>query len=351
MARTIPATPVTLPNPEGFAPTKQIHSGVGLSGGFQDLAQNINLACSTGHCGPVVQQCWSDSQFSTAVGSAYLPQCRWRIPTISYDHVTLNCSVYASSSTKVGEVTFIGGTTSTIVIGSAAFKWFDTTISVNTTNDLEDVFLYTEGAVDIITVKLSYEGLGTGSWPAADGALPSGVLTLWPLEEDYIPLDDDEFDDDKPLSSDLGQYMADNVSLLDTRHKVHFSFAGMESLSKPMEPYPHRVMVPVKKGGTSVDVHVYATPSASTTTELYIKHGAGSSNGLSGFSTANSNVSTLSIPSGGSPGWYSTTITLIDDRTAEAPSRYPGFTRLEFLPEIVSGVAIHDIWSITVVGE
>jgi len=386
MARTIPAPPYVPITPATKIPGIQVFGGdAGFGGHWFDMARNLNLGYATGHAQNVFAQGWSESQFTFGT-NAWTHQCSWAIPELTTDHVTLVCSVFASSSSSDGEVRFksvnAGVTSAAIVVNVAAGseQWFDVTLSVAAgfAPGYEIIQMETYGNLLIHNVMAKYQDLAPASnYPTSDDALAAGRADV------YVPMDDAELTDDKPLSSDLGFYLSDNIENLDERVKVYHSFAGVKDSSTspnafPMLPYPHRVVVPIKAGGTTVKVWVLAQNDLTDDFYIYVlKHGPSKTS--TDDTPANQNepsvrpryeqdtlmyaallnpqdggqVTRIKIPQASvstTIKWYDADIFLPDVIQYGAPG-YPGFVDLAFMPGIPLGTASTlEVWGLAVWG-
>jgi len=360
MSRILPKPDdINLPSSERFIPGTKVFSGEDVAGCVREVVGIQNLGHATGFAGPLVQQCWADGQFSPSTGAVKTLQCRWKIPTPAEAFDTVKVSVYAKSATTTGVVTFdsiTAASLSIVNVNNAAFAWFDGTLTVDTGASTEEITLSTTQDVEIVTVLIQYPDVQDGSaWPTNDGELEAGKSGY------YTPLDTREVDDDHPLSADLGQLMTDNINALSARDRVYLNFSGLDpnGLDKPMETYPHRTIVPVKRGGTELDVYIYAE-GFTLDYNLYIKHGPGDARSLYQANVNDNeppNITILTIAGQPvpAPAWYTTTVTLREGLDADAPGRYPGFVSLEILPQniVVLGVSYPrvKIYSATIIGE
>ena len=285
MARTIPAVPLTqTAESTAMAPGSSIIAGTsaGALGRVLDLAKLANLAYSTVCAHPVWAQAWPDGQATQgATAGAYVLQTAVRIPELSAQHTTLTVSIYAASPSGTGLVRFraVNAATNVVLAPAVAAGWVQGTLSVagGFGPGYEQVEMDWQDDVTVYSVRVIYEHIDpTGLWPAADGALPAGILDT--IGVDTYAMDTVEVSAERPLTAAALEKLNAIVTSVASRKRTIVAAAApiacAPALAEPTVAYiPHRCAV-ITDDARTVRIYAQATEIAGLGTYLIVMAGA-----------------------------------------------------------------------------
>jgi len=345
MARAIPALPVVPAEPRRFAPRLPILSGQATSakdvGHWNDLAREVNLDIATGNASVVFEQAWPDAQFQVVSG-VFTHRIRFAIPPLSGYHTAVRCSVFGNSGPG-GTVRFQGTNAASLVdiVLPAVQAWTDSAgphlaVVFAGAVPFEEITVQTNGTANVDIIKVEFLDINPGGfWPALDDALAVGPVPG--SANGANPMDDSETAPDKPLSSDLGVNILNNLRDLEARERVYYNIAGFDpglpiATDSVISTYPHRVVVPViaeRDPAVKLTVAIYGDANGGDF-DVWVQR-SGSDYGIS--SVVPGNVVTLSFSSPFGQ-WKFFEVELTGGRDFNAPNWYRGMTTLAVRPSL-----------------
>ncbi len=349
MARAIPALPVVPAEPRRFAPRLPILSGQGTVpaddvGHWRDMAREVNLSLATGNASVVFEQWWTDAQFHVNSG-AFVFRTRVAIPPLSGYHTLVRLSVWGSTP-AAGVVRFRGINAVSLVDIAlpGVLAWTDSigpahlAVVFAGAPSYEEITIETTGSCQVDAIKMEYLDINTGGfWPALDDALPAGPVPGSAFGAN--PMDDAEVGVDKPLSSDVGINILNNLRDLEARERVYLNIAGFDpgliAVDEVIGAFPHRLTVPVlaaRQPKVELTVAVYSVGTGGAF-DLYVQRSENDSFHDISAIPPGGDVATITIPATVA-GWDFFTVELTGGRDFQpCPGYYHGLTTLAIRPE------------------
>lgn len=277
-SRFLPGGTDGLPNVTKLATGVAIRAGdsatAGDEGRVYDLAMAANLAYATTCADTIWAQSWYGTQFTSALASPQTQRCIIRTESISSQHTTVRCSVYASSPSATGVITFRGvnaGTNVAIPI-LAPFAWYSGTLSVagGFGPGYEEIALDTTDDVTVESVSVRWlPADASGLWPGAAGALAAGAL-----ETGVYAMDDTEIDPDYPYSAAWLAKMEAMLTHINGRKRPVLAASAVASLSAFDVGIICHQMPYLSDNSRSMRARAYAGPSAAGPYRLHVSGAA-----------------------------------------------------------------------------
>ncbi len=353
MARTIPATPATMPEATALVAGQPIIEGnTDPTGRLLDLGRAINLGFATGNAAPVVSQRIADGQM--VVNSAiFTPRMRWAIPPPpSTAHNLVQVAIFGRSPSGNGIVRFrsVNGAGLVDLALGAGLQWWDSAaphlpIVAAGGPAYEEITIETDADVEIDYVYVTYLAHDpSGFWPGADGALAAGAVGA------FVPLDDNELAADAPLSSDLAEQIRADLIDLDARQRIYMNVAGFAphlglGVDQVIERMAHQVVAVQhweRNPSETLTMAVYSVNAAPLI--LWVQHTADFVRFLDFANPGRATRYVIPITAG---AWSFHTIRMGAGRFP-APRRYPGLNTLGFFPS--SETAANRVESVAIWG-
>ena len=338
-------TDLTLPTSQGPAPYAEIES--------ERWAEVIE-AVNTGYGSGAVQLAtlaWGDGVLTTSDAHTvpYQHVATVRLPVLSSEHTALALSVYgALSATSAGTYARISlqepsssFNRSRTKITSTTAAWYPlsasdytSTVTITTTGDYYDVELgsYYSASIEAISIwALPLGATATAGWPSTAGDV--GVTT----DGEYVSLTPGAAVAGQPLSSGLAEQIVRAAGALSARPRMLLCGMGCMTDVTGAALYctsvPKRALVPVwpsaREQPRQLVYHVRVSNPEATARSIYVQHGVGGLDALTGAArreAAISGVAVESVAAGASSVWISGSVDLTpdpSDRTAGQSALYP----------------------------
>ena len=183
--------------------------------------------------GPLVNQHFGGGVFYYA-SATQRSVLQWRLPNISQLHVQFRCSVrYRGNGTNTPQFAWrvttesgsVSTTNATDEIASTLYAYSQTTmtISTNATGKYRTFELLIQGPVQITNVLIEQVSLNTPVTSTNPLQVCSDNVSRY-----WLPTSDQTFIADSPLSASKMVQIKDDVSTLQLRRRVLFSYSGLD---------------------------------------------------------------------------------------------------------------------------
>lgn len=295
---------------------------------WADMAAGLNLAL--GFCGAasLVHDGWADGQGSTTA-EIWAPHLKYDIPAApSPRHDKIRVTVWGNSPEDTGQVRVRETTAGVwqvfempVVAGAVTHEVTSAAFAAPGVLEIQAT-----GAVNLHSVDAEVVAWTPAEWPGG-GEHPEGPV----VSPEIVPVELEEFDDDRGVGARLVTDMRLAVEHARTRPVVYFNAASPrlgvgDASGSGIRARPLRAEAPVPFEGTTLTVRIRAE-GGEEDGEIWIQHGRG---GVAAVVDGRALPDKVRIPvaADAPEQLYEVTRLFRASRQVDVPSRYPGFSHL-----------------------